>query len=152
MKGLQTLEPTLASLVVQRPADVLEKCVVQKFVRTLAHPLANFVDADGANVGAHVPVPVYEHGLEYEVDKVLDFLFVFGELVFFLHKQFDAVLGTLRLRLLLFVGVLALIGVLGDAEREQRVDQSGHYFEDGEGGRVTKGADLRVGQRYQKCD
>ena len=128
VQGLQSEQAaltTLGLLVVQRPADVLEKRVVQELGRTATHPLAQLLDAHAAYVGAHVPVAMHEHRLEYEVDKVLHVALVFVELASLRREHVQTVGGTLLGRFAALVRVLTLTRVLGDAQREENV----HLFD-----------------------
>jgi hypothetical protein len=112
MKRLETLESTLGYAIVERPADVLEKRVVQELLGTLAHPFADFVYANAPNIGTHVSVAVNEHRLEYEINEILNLVLVVLYLFALLREHLNAIVCTLSRRFLTLIIVLTLICIL----------------------------------------
>lgn len=56
LQCLETLEPHIPNLVVQRPADVFQVRVIQEILVELLHPQANLRHTDGADLRQSVPV------------------------------------------------------------------------------------------------
>jgi len=116
---------------VQSPADVLEEGVVEELIGVAAHPFSYLVDAHTPNRVAHVAVAVDGDGFKDEVYEILNLVLVFFDLFAFVGEHINAVLGALGCCFLTFVLVLALTGVLGNAECKEHVDEACHDLKDG---------------------